>query len=130
MRVVTTNTIDLTLWDQFVEHHPLGTIYHHSLWQGVIQRSYGYEPLYHLLCRDGSDIQAAISSLHVKSWLTGNRIISYPFSDTCYPLIETSEQFEALTESSRRHAILKKIITRVPKLANRMSGELLYKHFA
>ena len=99
MRVVTTNTIDPTLWDHFVEHHPLGTIYHHSSWQRVIQRTYGYKPLYHLILRDGSDIEAAISSLHVKSWLTGNRIISYPFSDTCDPLIETSEQLDALLKA-------------------------------
>jgi hypothetical protein len=37
---------------------------------------------------------------------------------------------EALIESSSRHAILRKVITRMPELVNRMSSELLYKHFA
>jgi lipid II:glycine glycyltransferase (peptidoglycan interpeptide bridge formation enzyme) len=99
MKVVTTNTIDPSMWDQFVERHPLGTIYHHSLWQDVIQRTYGYKPFYHLILRDGSEIEAAISSLHVRSWLTGNRIVSYPFSDTCDPLVETSEQLYALLKA-------------------------------
>ncbi|OEU48016.1 MAG: hypothetical protein BA861_08890 [Desulfobacterales bacterium S3730MH5] len=37
---------------------------------------------------------------------------------------------EILIESSSRHAILRNVITRMPKLVNRMSGEFLYKHFA
>lgn len=99
MKVITTNTIGPTLWDHFVERHPLGTIYHHSSWQGVIQRTYGYKPLYHLILRNGSDIEAAMSSAVVKSWLTGNRIVSYPFSDTCDPLVETPEQLDALLKA-------------------------------
>lgn len=75
MRVVTTNTIDPALWDQFVEHHPLGTIYHHRLWQDVILKTYGYQPLYHILLEDSAIFKAAVSSVFVKSHLTGNRIV-------------------------------------------------------
>ncbi len=99
MKIVTTNTIDPLVWDEFVEHHPLGTIYHHSSWQEVIKKTYGYQPLYHFLQEDSSGLQAAISSAFVKSRLTGNRIISYPFSDTCDPLVETSEQLDALLKA-------------------------------
>ena len=102
LKIVTTNSIDPTLWDNFVERHPLGTIYHHSLWQDVIKKTYGYQPLYHLLQEDSSGLQAAISSAFVKSRLTGNRIISYPFSDTCDPLVESSEQLRVLIEAVER----------------------------
>lgn len=102
MKIVTTNSIDPALWDNFVERHPLGTIYHHSLWQDVIKKTYGYQPLYHLLQEDSSGLQAAISSAFVKSRLTGNRIISYPFSDTCDPLVESSEQLRVLIEAVER----------------------------
>lgn len=102
LKIVTTNSIDPTLWDNFVERHPLGTIYHHSLWQDVIKKTYGYQPLYHLVLEDSSGLQAAISSAFVKSRLTGNRIISYPFSDTCDPLVESSEQLRVLIEAVER----------------------------
>jgi CelD/BcsL family acetyltransferase involved in cellulose biosynthesis len=102
LKIVTTNSIDPALWDNFVERHPLGTIYHHSLWQDVIKKTYGYQPLYHLLQEDSSGLQAAISSAFVKSRLTGNRIISYPFSDTCDPLVESSEQLRVLIEAVER----------------------------
>ena len=102
LKIVTTNSIDPALWDNFVERHPLGTIYHHSLWQDVIKKTYGYQPLYHLVLEDSSGLQAAISSAFVKSRLTGNRIISYPFSDTCDPLVESSEQLRVLIEAVER----------------------------
>ena len=50
-----------------------------------------------------------------------------PFS---YFLLPMSRKSKILIESSSRHAILKNVITRMPELVNRMSGELLYKHLA
>jgi hypothetical protein len=99
LKVITTNTVDPQIWDDFVEQHPSGTIYHHSSWQGVINKTYGYQPIYHILLNDNSSIHAALSSVMVKSWLTGNRIVSYPFSDTCEPLLKDSEDLEPLLEA-------------------------------
>jgi hypothetical protein len=33
----------------------------------------------------------------VRSWLTGNRLVSLPFSDHCEPLVENAEQFRRLS---------------------------------
>lgn len=55
----------------------------------------------------------------------GTRKVALPYLQL--PKVHKSE---ALIESSSRHAILRKVITRMPALVNRMSGELLYKHFA
>ncbi len=94
--------MDSVLWDNFVECHPLGTIYHHSSWQDVIRKTYGYQPLYHVVLEDGAGLKAAVSSVFVKSRLTGNRIISYPFSDTCDPLSGNSGELEVLLEAVER----------------------------
>ncbi len=102
MKLITTNTVDQTQWDHFVERHPMGTIYHHSLWQGVIQKTYGYLPLYHMITENSGQPRAAISSVFVKSLLTGNRIISFPFSDICDPLVESSEELQALLKAVGR----------------------------
>ena len=104
MRVIITDTIDRDHWDDFVERHPLGTIYHHSLWQDVIRKTYGYKPLYYQVVDKSSNLQAAISSALVTSRFTGNRIVSFPFSDTCDPLVSDYDQLTGLLdamESSR-----------------------------
>jgi lipid II:glycine glycyltransferase (peptidoglycan interpeptide bridge formation enzyme) len=99
MKVIVTDKVDREQWDDFVERHPLGSIYHHSAWQDVIKKTYGYKPLYHLLLDDNGNLQAAISSVLVKSWLTGKRIVSFPFSDTCDPLIRKDDELEALLDA-------------------------------
>jgi hypothetical protein len=99
MRVIVTDKVDRDQWDDFVTRHPLGSIYHHSAWQDVIKKTYGYQPLYHLLLDDHSNIQAAVSSVLVKSWLTGKRIVSFPFSDTCDPLVRSGDELEPLLDA-------------------------------
>ena len=101
-KLITTTTIDPTIWNDFVTRHPLGTIYHHSLWQNVIRKTYGYQPLYHLLLNESSSLEAAISSVFVRSRFTGNRIISYPFSDSCDPLVSNSAELAVLMEAMER----------------------------
>jgi hypothetical protein len=96
MPILVTDAVDCTRWDDFVTRHPLGTIYHHSSWQTVIAKTYGYRPLYYLLLDDNSNIKAAISAIHVRSWLTGNRVVSYPFSDSCDPLVADRSEFASL----------------------------------
>jgi hypothetical protein len=102
MQVIVTDKVDCDQWDDFVTRHPLGSIYHHSAWQDVIKATYGYQSLYHLLLDNSSNLQAAISSAFVKSRLTGNRVVSYPFSDTCDPLVQSSEELESLLEAMEK----------------------------
>jgi hypothetical protein len=80
----------------------VGTIYHHSLWHRVIVDTYGYQPLYHFLLDHRSSLQAAVSSAFVRSYLTGSRIVSYPFSDTCDPLVTNPSELNQLIEAVRQ----------------------------
>jgi len=82
-----------------VQRHPFGSIFHHSLWHEVIQKTYGYQRLYHVIPGASSDIQAAVCSVFVKSKLTGNRIISYPFSDYCDPLVSNESELRVLLDA-------------------------------
>jgi hypothetical protein len=102
MKLITTSTIDPDRWDQFVSRHPLGAIYHHSAWQEAISKTYGYEPLFHLIQDDSSNILAGISSAYVRSWITGNRIVSYPFWDTCDALVGSADELDTLVAALHR----------------------------
>ena len=77
-------------WDQFVDSHPGATVYHTSAWGRIIRDAGNYEPCF-LTLRDGDRLRGLLPLLYVKSRLTGNRLVSLPFSDVCYPLTDGPE---------------------------------------
>jgi len=74
-------------WDEFVDNHPGGTIFHLSAWMEVIQKTYKYIPYYLALEGSSGDIKTIWPFFLIKSWLTGNRLVCLPFSDRCSPLL-------------------------------------------
>jgi len=102
LKVSTTDRVDPAAWDEFVEAHPLGSIFHHSLWHQVIRKTYGYQPLYHIIADRSSGLRAGVCSVFVKSRLTGKRIVSYPFSDYCDPLVNDEAELDLLFDALER----------------------------
>ncbi len=60
------------------------TIYHTPMWRDVLVETYGYEPFY-LGYFEGGNLKALLPLMFVRSWLTGNRLVSLPFSNICGP---------------------------------------------
>ncbi len=90
-------------WDPFVSSHPYGTIYHHSDWLRVIQLTYGQiEPLA-LVLEEGGRITSALVFCIVRSRLTGNRIVSLPFTSYCDPLVSCTADFSRLLDGILEH---------------------------
>jgi len=88
-------TID-NRWNTFVEMHPLASIYHHSCWMELLRQTYDYKP-YYLACTDEQDhFQAILPLFLVKSWLTGKRLISVPFSPYSGPLFNDEENLNPI----------------------------------
>ncbi len=69
----------------FVDTCEQATIYHTLAWRDAIISTYGYEPMY-LGYFDGNEIKALLPLMFVKSWLTGRRLVSLPFANTCGPI--------------------------------------------
>lgn len=87
-------------WDRFVENHPFGWIYHLSGWKQVLEKSFKHMKGYYFALVDGDNrIKAGLPIYEVKSWLTGNRLVSIPFATVCDPLISTNEDMKELFES-------------------------------
>jgi CelD/BcsL family acetyltransferase involved in cellulose biosynthesis len=76
------------------------TIYHTPRWRDVLVATYGYEPLY-LGCFEQDRLTAVLPLMLVKSWLTGRRLVSLPFSNTCGP-IGSPEDSAALVDEALR----------------------------
>jgi GNAT acetyltransferase-like protein len=76
------NPLEIPNWDARVSELPSATFFHSSAWASVLLGAYGYNPLY-LIVQDSERLHAALPIMEVKSWLTGNRGISLPFTDEC-----------------------------------------------
>jgi len=79
-------------WDNFVYHHPQGTIYHTSGWKRVIESSFKHISGQIITIRnDQNKIIAGLPIYFVVSRLTGKRIVSAPFALYCDPLTSNKE---------------------------------------
>lgn len=90
-------------WDDFVLCHPEGTIYHSSAWARVLHESYGYEPVYFVSLRDGA-IETLIPVMAVRSFLTGRRGVSLPFTDYCRTIVPAASDFHEAFAPVVEHA--------------------------
>jgi CelD/BcsL family acetyltransferase involved in cellulose biosynthesis len=82
-------------WAKFVAASPSSQAFHDPRWLDLLQTQYRYE--ISACCVRGADgIEAALPFALVKSRLTGNRLVSLPFSDSCPPLLAPDAAPEAL----------------------------------
>lgn len=68
----------------FLQGDEKATVYHTPEWRDTIVSTYGYEPFYLGYLDDGR-IRAVLPLMLVRSWLTGTRLVSLPFSNICGP---------------------------------------------
>jgi hypothetical protein len=79
-------------WKVFVGSHPDASVFHQVEWLEALQSCYGYEPAALTLTPPGAPLENGLVYCRVQSKLTGNRIVSLPFSDHCEPLINAPEE--------------------------------------
>jgi len=94
------NPLEIEAWDDLVRTHPDSTIFHSRRWAEVLARSYGYTPHY-LIAADAQRLWALLPLCEVRSWLTGTRGVSLPFTDCCAPLLSPGFSLDRLFESAR-----------------------------
>ena len=83
-------------WQEFVRRHPNASVFHSSGWLQALQGTYGYEPVAFTTSAPYEKLTNAFLFCVVRSWLTGSRLVSLPFSDHCEPLVEDITQFTKL----------------------------------
>lgn len=78
-------------WADLVNRHPRASVFHTSAWLQALRHTYGYEPVVFTTSPPTTELQNGLVFCRVKSWLTGRRLISLPFSDHCEPLCDASK---------------------------------------
>src|SRR5690349_5620523 len=78
-------------WSRFVQTHAAASVFHTAEWLEALRRTYGFEPIVITYSAPDRELSNGIVCCRVRSWLTGQRIVSLPFSDHCEPLVEGDE---------------------------------------
>src|SRR6266540_295804 len=82
------NPANDTRWDEFVDLHPDGSIYHHSAWRQVLLSTFAYDPFYVALENSATGrLEGILPFMLVKSRITGKRVVSLPFTSYCPMLV-------------------------------------------
>jgi hypothetical protein len=83
-------------WDDLVARHPKASAFHQRSWLEALARTYGYEPVVFTTSSPNAELENGLVFCKIKSWLTGSRLVSLPFSDHCEPLCDSAEEMNAL----------------------------------
>src|SRR5262249_6586359 len=83
-------------WNALVETHPKASIFHTSGWLRALRQTYGYEPVAFTTSDPSEPLRNALVFAWIRSWMTGTRIVSIPFSDHCEPLFESDGSLPAV----------------------------------
>ena len=83
-------------WPGLIALHQNASVFHTRGWLNALQTTYGYEPVAFTTSAPTEKLTNALLFCAVRSWLTGSRLVSLPFSDHCEPLVEHSDQFNYL----------------------------------
>jgi hypothetical protein len=78
-------------WAQLIEQHPNASLFHTPEWLSALQCTYSYMPVAFTDAGPGEPLRSALLFCRVRSWITGPRLVSLPFSDHCEPLVGNSD---------------------------------------
>ncbi|MDF0643884.1 MAG: GNAT family N-acetyltransferase [Nitrospira sp.] len=95
-RVWTISPLRDNRWPEFVDRHPISSVFHTIGWLDALRTTYGYEPVAFTTSSPSEKLTNALLFCVARSWLTRGRLVSLPFTDHCEPLVENIEQLRVL----------------------------------
>ena len=99
---------DRARWSELLREHPMSSVFHTHGWLEALSVTYGYEVRALTTTKPGQPLKNGLPFCRVKSWLTGSRNVSLPFSDHCQPLVDSSEDLAELVGAMQEDAALRK----------------------
>jgi Acetyltransferase (GNAT) domain len=71
-------------------------VFHSRTWLEAVKQTYGYRPVALTTSNPGRELTDGLVFCCVRSWLTGRRLVSFPFSDHCEPLVSIPGELQRL----------------------------------
>ena len=97
MQLQPINPIDFPHWDDLLLAGGNYSFFHTSSWAKVLSESYNYKPIYFSLIQN-SKFKVLLPVMEVKSFITGTRGVSLPFTDYCSPIATDETLFRGTFE--------------------------------
>lgn len=110
-------------WPAFLNGHADASVFHSPEWLEALRLTYGYGASVLASCGLSGDITGALVFCRVRSWLTGRRVVSVPFSDHCAPLVSDPDELGRIVSHLEGDPATGKYIEirpicRYPRIAN------------
>jgi hypothetical protein len=83
-------------WTSFVGQHPRAGVFHQPSWLEALRQTYGYRSVAYCKASKEGRLVGGIVFCEIRSWLTGKRLVSLPFSDHCEPLVDSPNDVSEL----------------------------------
>ena len=96
-------------WDNYLSSHHCGSIFHTGAWQQVVAQSYPYSFRGLFAATADGKLTGLFPTWLVRSRLTGNRLISSPFSYICGPLADDRRIERELVKQAVDYALEQKL---------------------
>ena len=84
-------------WPVLLQRQPSASVFHSPEWLGALHATYGYLPLAYTTSPPHVPLENGWVFCEIRSWLTGRRLVSLPFSDHCDPLSDNPADFDDIT---------------------------------
>ena len=81
-------------WDALLSRHPDTTVFHTSAWARVLSETYAFIPAYFTLT-ERDRLVGLLPFMEIRSWITGTRGVSLPFTDDSAPILPDGLGFDA-----------------------------------
>ena len=95
-------------WGDLVERATASTVFHHPAWLDLVHGHYGYPVRAWCLEAPDGSLAAGLPFATVGGRVTGRRLVAFPFSDHCHPLLapdadpSTAARLAELIDARRR----------------------------
>lgn len=89
-------------WDERLSGHERRTFFHSRAWAHVLFETYRYQPVY-FCSLDSERILNLLPVMEVRSFLTGRRGVSLPFTDYCEPLLTNGTDLNQMLEELQKY---------------------------
>lgn len=89
-------------WEAYVYNHPGGNLCHLPQWKEVLEDTFHYKPFYFFARNESNELSGILPLFQVKSFFTGNRLVSLPFSNTCGPIADSDYIVGELVNRAKR----------------------------
>lgn len=96
MTVYTLDPLHDARWAELVSRHDSASVFHTVPWLQAIRQTYGYRPVVYTTSPPSSPLSNGMVLCQIRSWLTGRRMVSLPFSDHCEPLLDGPDSAAAI----------------------------------